>query len=53
MAAITVGQIVQYILSKSDAEEINRRRSSKPNWPEWPEGAIAHVGNTAHGKSGE
>lgn len=47
MATVTVGRIVHYILNQADADAINRRRSAKPNWPEWPEGAIAHVGNTA------
>jgi hypothetical protein len=49
----TVGQIVIYTLTQSDAEIITRRRTSADsvknrlsrNPPEWPEGAQAHVGD--------
>jgi len=52
---VTVGRIVHYILSETDAEQINRRRTSRkdiaerinnnePNNIMWPEGAQAHIG---------
>lgn len=41
----TIGRIVHYKLSASDAEAITRRRVAKPHAEGWPEGAQAHVGN--------
>ena len=45
------GRIVHYMLSASDAEQINRRRTTGPDIAErikterWPLGAQAHIGN--------
>jgi hypothetical protein len=48
MEGLAVGRIVQYVLSASDAEEINRRRHPEFVVQDtWPEGAQAHTGNTA------
>lgn len=44
---LTEGRIVQYVLSASDADEINRRRVAKTHEPGWPAGAQAHTGNRA------
>lgn len=46
--AISVGRIVHYTLSAHDAELINRRRQrpSAQDDPPWPQGAMAHVGNS-------
>lgn len=47
----TVGRIVHYQLTKQDAEQINRRRTSAPSIRAriddnaWPIGAQAHIGN--------
>jgi hypothetical protein len=41
----TIGRLVHYKLSESDAAQINRRRVAQPHSPEWPAGAQAHVGN--------
>ena len=46
MRGVTIGDIVHYMLSAVDAEAINRRRVAKAHTPAWPEGAIAHSGNT-------
>jgi hypothetical protein len=49
----TVGRTVQYTLSESDANEINRRRITGQSIAErikaaiWPIGAQAHIGNEA------
>ena len=48
---ITVGRIVQYILSAWDAEQINRRRVplfDSASAAQAKNGAQVHVGNTAH-----
>lgn len=42
----SVGRILLYTLTESDAETINRRRVAEPHKPEWPKGAQAHVGNS-------
>jgi hypothetical protein len=48
---ITKGQMVMYVLSAKDAQEINRRRTSGHSIGEriqravWPLGAQAHIGN--------
>lgn len=47
LSGLTEGRIVHYVLSASDAEEINRRRVAKTYLPEWPQGAQAHTGNHA------
>lgn len=47
----SIGRIVLYTLTESDAEAINRRRtngeiiSSRIREGEWPEGTQAHIGN--------
>lgn len=52
--AIEIGQTVGYILTKQDAEKINRRRTDGPSIAEriktqtWPLGAQAHIGNTVN-----
>jgi len=49
----SVGRIVHYMLSESDAEQINRRRTSSQDISRrieaeaWPLGAQAHIGNRA------
>lgn len=49
----TIGRIVHYTLGQSDAEQINRRRTSEHAIREdiedgtWPKGAQAHIGNEA------
>lgn len=49
----TVGESLVYIISALDAEKINRRRtdggsiSARLKEEKWPEGAQAHIGNTA------
>jgi hypothetical protein len=51
----TIGRILHYRLTASDAQAINRRRTSgasiadrmKQDPPAWPAGAQAHIGNTA------
>lgn len=51
----TIGRIVHYTLSTSDAEQINRRRTNGHSIRErmeaepkqWPAGAQAHIGNDA------
>ena len=46
MENLSVGRIVQYVLSGADAEQINRRRvRGVGHAPDWPAGAQAHVGN--------
>lgn len=48
MDKATTGRIVHYVLSKEDAEAINRRRVPTAGHGEgWPAGAQAHVGNSA------
>ena len=48
METLSVGLIVQYVLSKEDAEQINRRRVEGVELSKnWPKGAQAHVGNPA------
>lgn len=45
-----IGAVVQYILSKQDCEEINRRRRyahGAEGRLSWPDGAQAHTGNEA------
>lgn len=48
----TLGRIVIYTLSQSDAEQINRRRTdtysikTMVDNDKWPSGAQAHIGNT-------
>jgi hypothetical protein len=50
----SVGRIVHYMLSSSDAEQINRRRTTGPEIAErikterWPLGAQAHIGNAVN-----
>jgi hypothetical protein len=44
----SVGRIVHYKLTEEQAEAVNRRRVARPHDPEWPAGAQAHVGNSAH-----
>ena len=52
---ITTGRTVLYTLSEDDAMKINRRRTTgssifermKTEPKQWPEGAQAHIGNTA------
>lgn len=50
----TVGRIVHYALSATDAEQANRRRARhearqhQPGGDEWPRSAQAHVGNKAN-----
>jgi|SRR6185295_17620193 len=52
---VTTGRTVLYTLSESDAQAINRRRTNgssiaarmKASPAEWPEGAQAHIGNSA------
>lgn len=54
---VSVGRIVHYVLSKENCDAINRRRttgqsiadriSNSGQWPSWPLGAQAHIGNTA------
>ena len=47
----TIGRIVHYTLSESDAEQINRRRTTghsikdRIDHDRWPLGAQAHIGN--------
>lgn len=49
---ITTGRVVLYVLSESDAQAINRRRTdggsiaSRIKEDKWPLGAQAHIGNT-------
>jgi hypothetical protein len=45
----TVGRIVYYKLSQTNAEQINKRRNDYGQNPktDWPAGAQAHVGNRA------
>lgn len=49
----TIGRIVIYRLSGSDANEINRRRTTRTSIADrikaaiWPEGVQAHIGNPA------
>jgi|SRR6187431_13802 hypothetical protein len=51
-----IGTTVLYVLSASDVAQINRRRTTSDeiknrmgrNPPEWPAGAMAHVGEIAH-----
>ena len=49
----SVGRIVHYTLSSSDAEQINRRRTTgaaileRIHTGAWPLGAQAHIGNEA------
>lgn len=51
----TVGRIVHYTLTSSNAEQINRRRTTgnsiadrlAESPPAWPAGAQAHIGNAA------
>ena len=46
---ITVGRVVLYHISHSDADEINRHRNSNTAHTDmWPSGAQAHVGNTVY-----
>lgn len=53
MAAPTVGRFVYYTLTQQDCEEIRRRRTNGPSIaermkadpPQWPAGAMAHIGN--------
>lgn len=51
---ISVGRIVHYMFSESDAVEVNRRRTTRQiverlmPGQEWPEGAQAHIGNQHH-----
>lgn len=42
----SLGRVVLYVLTESDAEAINRRRSQTPAvvLASWPEGAQRHVG---------
>ena len=47
MSISSIGRVVHYVLSDSDAIEINRRRVAQPHAPGWPPGAQAHVGNMA------
>ena len=48
METLSVGRIVQYVLSKEDVEQINRRRvEGVGHGKDWPQGAQAHVGNQA------
>lgn len=46
----TVGRIVLFKLSQTDADEINRRRDDYKNRDKstWPLGAQSHVGNEVH-----
>lgn len=50
----TIGRIVHYTLSATDAEQINRRRTNgtdiaaRIEQDRWPIGAQAHIGNTAN-----
>ncbi len=54
MQKITPGRIVLYTLSESDANEINRRRTTGPEIAQriplerWPLGAQAHIGTDVH-----
>lgn len=51
----TTGRLVLYALSEADADAVNRRRTDsrairermQASPKEWPEGAQAHIGNTA------
>lgn len=49
----SIGRIVHYMLSASDADQINRRRTDGRSIAariarlHWPEGAQAHIGNPA------
>ena len=49
----TIGRIVHYMLSATDADQINRRRTDgrsiagRMTRLHWPEGAQAHIGNPA------
>jgi hypothetical protein len=45
---VTVGRTVLYTLSQADAENINRRRGANTGADNWPQGAVAHVGNYAY-----
>lgn len=52
MEGVMEGRIVHYVLTDSDAEQINRRRVPGVGHAEnWPAGAQAHVGN--HVMAGE
>lgn len=48
----SVGRIVHYMLNETDAEQINRRRTTgaaiheRITADKWPTGAQAHIGNT-------
>lgn len=52
---VTIGRTVHYRLSENDVTQINRRRTNgssirermQATPPTWPEGAQAHIGNTA------
>lgn len=54
--APTTGRIVLYTLSEDNATAINRRRTDSRSIrdrmdaapPQWPAGAQAHIGNSAH-----
>src|SRR5688572_4356763 len=52
-AASLLGLVVLYVLSETDAEKINRRRTTgekiaaRMESGAWPVGAQAHIGNTA------
>jgi hypothetical protein len=51
MTEITIGRTVLYTLTPSDAEQINRRRTTGTAIAErikWPLGAQAHIGNSAY-----
>lgn len=49
----TLGRVLLYMLSATDADEVNRRRTSGPairqgiDKGQWPIGAQAHIGNPA------
>lgn len=53
MTGVSIGRIVHYTLSESDAQQINRRRTDGNSIRErmaaekWPAGAQAHIGNYA------
>lgn len=44
----TVARTVLYVLTEDDAKRINNRRGANAKADDWPQGAIAHFGNTHH-----